>query len=294
MSFLKIKCFTGLFLAFSMQACGEQAIENSEKRNPDKEEITVKKSYTQQAEEPQTQENVEGKSSDSNTSVSSEQSTMTVAVASGNGIVVVTSGSLQPPKIQPSKPPIATQPPVVVKPPVSQPPVSQPPVSQPPVSQPALMDWENVILQAHNIFRQNEKANLVNLVWNQKLQALSQNWADKLKTVQNCSMTHRSSQERVLDGKPVGENLYWASSSRGGSSFIANGNQVLKGWGTDEKPYYNFSTKKCSSGAQCGHYTQVVWKDTTQVGCGRAKCGNSEVWVCNYFPAGNWNGRNPY
>ncbi|CAI8497678.1 unnamed protein product [Hanseniaspora opuntiae] len=38
-----------------------------------------------------------------------------------------------------------------------------------------------------------------------------------------------------------------------------------------------------------GHFTQVVWKDTTQVGCGYKNCNNE--WgiylVCNYLAQGN-------
>ena len=44
----------------------------------------------------------------------------------------------------------------------------------------------------------------------------------------------------------------------------------------------------------CGHYTQVVWRKSLRVGCGMATCGATEVWVCNYDPAGNWDGERPY
>ncbi|MDO9190699.1 MAG: CAP domain-containing protein [Sulfurimicrobium sp.] len=45
----------------------------------------------------------------------------------------------------------------------------------------------------------------------------------------------------------------------------------------------------------CGHYTQLVWKKTTAVGCGMAVCGSrDQIWVCQYSPAGNWAGQKPY
>jgi pathogenesis-related protein 1 len=50
----------------------------------------------------------------------------------------------------------------------------------------------------------------------------------------------------------------------------------------------------------CGHYTQLVWRNTTQVGCGVADCApdglltNRSIWVCNYSAAGNYIGQNPY
>ncbi|HXW71640.1 MAG TPA: CAP domain-containing protein [Methylocella sp.] len=45
----------------------------------------------------------------------------------------------------------------------------------------------------------------------------------------------------------------------------------------------------------CGHYTQVVYRTTTYVGCGKAT--GSAGWtyvVCNFYPAGNYQGALPY
>ena len=45
----------------------------------------------------------------------------------------------------------------------------------------------------------------------------------------------------------------------------------------------------------CGHYTQVIWRNTQRVGCGVAVCPNgAEIWTCNYDPPGNYLGQNPY
>ena len=48
--------------------------------------------------------------------------------------------------------------------------------------------------------------------------------------------------------------------------------------------------------ASCGHYTAVIWRDTTSVGCGVATCsdGRRAIWVCQYRPPGNVIGRRPY
>ena len=35
-----------------------------------------------------------------------------------------------------------------------------------------------------------------------------------------------------------------------------------------------------------GHFTQVVWKATTHVGCGTVHCGDSWMTACNYKVAG--------
>ena len=38
-----------------------------------------------------------------------------------------------------------------------------------------------------------------------------------------------------------------------------------------------------------GHFTQLVWKGSTQIGCGVASCGGQNFWVCRYSPPGNFN-----
>jgi hypothetical protein len=36
-----------------------------------------------------------------------------------------------------------------------------------------------------------------------------------------------------------------------------------------------------------GHFTQLVWRATTELGCARAQCGGIDVVVCQYDPPGN-------
>ncbi len=39
-----------------------------------------------------------------------------------------------------------------------------------------------------------------------------------------------------------------------------------------------------------GHYTQIIWKETEEVGCAIADNAQNDVLVCRYLPAGNWRG----
>lgn len=125
------------------------------------------------------------------------------------------------------------------------------------------------------------------------LAATAQAWADNLKKTNHCQMRHSKP-----DGR-YGENLYWASAIR-----WSNGDkelqhvtpeQVVDSW-SREKPDYDYQTNRCAPGKSCGHYTQVVWRATTMVGCAVAVCEDTrdQVWVCQYQPAGNWVGEKPY
>lgn len=39
--------------------------------------------------------------------------------------------------------------------------------------------------------------------------------------------------------------------------------------------------------ADVGHYTQIVWATTREVGCATARGARFDVLVCRYWPAGN-------
>jgi pathogenesis-related protein 1 len=53
------------------------------------------------------------------------------------------------------------------------------------------------------------------------------------------------------------------------------------------------------SNFKAAHYTQMVWKSTTEIGAGKATIqqGEKQGWtvvVCNYNPPGNMVGEKPY
>lgn len=154
------------------------------------------------------------------------------------------------------------------------------------------------MLSAHNHWR--SEVGSPALIWSNSLQTEAQNWANQLKS-KGCHMKHSTGSS--------GENLYWASAKKSASSKDATGDwiwnnslqsvsdkEVTDSWGS-EKQWYNYSSNQCTApaGQACGHYTQVIWKDTKEVGCANAVCEDfSQVWVCNYAPAGNYVGQIPY
>ncbi|XP_071950396.1 uncharacterized protein [Antedon mediterranea] len=86
-----------------------------------------------------------------------------------------------------------------------------------------------------------------------------------------------------------GENLWYKANTDG--SFNENsitGLEVVKAW-YDEINVYDFNNPGFNG--PTGHFTQVVWKNTEQLGCGyssKTEYGYTYVYVaCNYSPAGN-------
>jgi uncharacterized protein YkwD len=73
------------------------------------------------------------------------------------------------------------------------------------------------------------------------------------------------------------------------------------GWIQGEEPDYNYATNTCNTmggTVECGHYTQIVWKTTTSVGCALVTCNTNTPFgtkygtkwgyaVCDYSPPGN-------
>jgi len=85
----------------------------------------------------------------------------------------------------------------------------------------------------------------------------------------------------------VGENIY-------GSGGSASAQEAVTLWAS-EGANYNYAANSCS-GATCGHYTQVVWRATLEVGCALQVCPGLQFGasiVCDYGPGGNSGGK-PY
>jgi pathogenesis-related protein 1 len=158
------------------------------------------------------------------------------------------------------------------------------------------------ITAAHNVVRAavDSSTALPPLVWSDKLAQYAQQWADQLASTSCSSPHHRTSQE--LQAVGYGENLAAFTSSTGGST----AQQAVTAWAS-EKTCYTFgglmTTDQCDTACYtalhsdgCGHYTQIVWRKSTSVGCGVASCqnGKEDIWICNYSPAGNYIGQNPY
>lgn len=50
---------------------------------------------------------------------------------------------------------------------------------------------------------------------------------------------------------------------------------------------YNYDYAAGQYSPQTGHFTQMVWQATTQIGCGATRCAAGPLYVCHYSPPGN-------
>ena len=146
------------------------------------------------------------------------------------------------------------------------------------------------MLRAHNAWRR--KVGVLYLRWAPDLAVIAQGRAERL-AKDGCQMEHH-----LLPAEDIGENLFRAAPLRAeGREDVVNpiaSTQVVDEWGT-EKRDYDYASNRCAPGKQCGHYTQLVWAQTDEVGCGMAVCASrGQVWACDYRPAGNVMGKRPY
>ncbi len=133
-------------------------------------------------------------------------------------------------------------------------------------------------LQFHNCARQ--EVGSPPLQWSTELSAYAQNWANHLAKDEHCNLVHS-------EGGDYGENLFGGSGSY--TPLFAS-----QDWYT-EKKLFHYGVLNESNWAPSGHYTQMVWKATTNVGMGEAHCpGGDLVIVAEYSPAGNMMGEKPY
>ncbi|CAH8386459.1 unnamed protein product [Eruca vesicaria subsp. sativa] len=132
-------------------------------------------------------------------------------------------------------------------------------------------------LDPHNALR--SRLGLPPLVWDSKLASYATWWANQRRY--DCSLTHSTG--------PYGENLFWGSGSSWAPGF------AVQSW-VVEGSTYDYNSNSCGGSGMCGHYTQMVWRDTKRLGCASLVCDNGAgVFItCNYDPPGNYVGEKPY
>eukprot|EP00475_Leptophrys_vorax_P039422 TRINITY_DN711_c0_g1_i1.p1 TRINITY_DN711_c0_g1~~TRINITY_DN711_c0_g1_i1.p1 ORF type:complete len:292 (-),score=64.91 TRINITY_DN711_c0_g1_i1:48-923(-) len=167
------------------------------------------------------------------------------------------------------------------------------------------------ILALHNQYRSQVSptaANMLALQWSNTLATVAANYGLK------CIWAHNANRTQDANGtfSYVGENIYISASSSALASF---GPAAVTSWNSENQSYTyqascgsNAVCGNCTSGQQCGHYTQNVWANSGYVGCAVVNCptmannypfnctqyGTCTFVVCDYGVGGNYLGQAPY
>ncbi|XP_034451747.1 Golgi-associated plant pathogenesis-related protein 1-like isoform X1 [Hippoglossus hippoglossus] len=129
--------------------------------------------------------------------------------------------------------------------------------------------FQKEFLETHNAYRAKHGAPPLTL--SSDMNDSSQKWADHL--LQLGVFKHSDTKN--------GENIY----NKTGSAAVT-GKEAVDAWYGEIKDY-NWSSP--GFGMKTGHFTQVVWKDTTKLGVGVASVGTKAYVVAQYSPPGNMN-----
>ncbi len=180
------------------------------------------------------------------------------------------------------------------------------PSYQPPTQPTYQPNQAQIFVDGHNSYRNNVcpvATNMKPIVWSDDLAEQASQWAAK------CTWQH--------SGTPgVGENLYLTSKQYTDSSDF-DPMEAINSWGS-ELNCYDYDNNSCGGSITkgcnpvagnncdnqvCGHYTQMVWANSDNVGCVVQSCpsiSNSPgikkgtLVVCQYQPPGNYIGQKPY
>ncbi|KAL4934650.1 CAP domain-containing protein [Aspergillus undulatus] len=157
--------------------------------------------------------------------------------------------------------------------------------AEPSATQAPANDYQSKVLFSHNVHRANHSS--PDVAWSSDLQASAQVLASR------CVYEHDTS----INGGGYGQNIGYGTSADEVGVMISN---LMY---NDEMGYYENlygeATPDMTLFEKWGHFSQIVWKGTTEVGCATVSCpslGNVDsatavpFTVCNYSPAGNYDG----
>jgi len=149
-----------------------------------------------------------------------------------------------------------------------------------------LSTFRSTALSKHNTYRDTHHS--PDMTLSSSLNDSAQSWANYLAS--NGVFEHSDSD--------AGENLYVSYTTASSVNAATLANQAVTNW-YNEVSDYDYRNPGFSP--ETGHFTQVVWKNSTQLGCGAARGVktlqgtqyNAFYVVCQYAPAGNVIGQFP-
>jgi hypothetical protein len=144
-------------------------------------------------------------------------------------------------------------------------------------------NFDQRVLDAQNAER--VRLGLTPLQWNPQLANSAAAWAKRL------AATHRFEHAPEDPFQPEGENLW-----RGTHGYFPP-EAMVNAW-VREKKYFKpgiFPDNSTTGNVEdVGHFTQIAWRNTTEVGCALAENDDDDVLACRYSQAGNYVGQRPF
>lgn len=138
------------------------------------------------------------------------------------------------------------------------------------------------LLAAHNAER--DRAGTPPLRWADSLEIEARAWARQL------IASDRFAHDPALHGH--GENLWTGWGGR-----VWTPEEMIGEWIAEKANYRHGvfpNVSRTGNWSDVGHYTQLIWRDTTHVGCAVETLGDRSVLACRYAPPGNIDGRTAY
>ncbi|KAF9956610.1 hypothetical protein BGZ70_009813 [Mortierella alpina] len=123
-----------------------------------------------------------------------------------------------------------------------------------------LTEEQRSLLSTHNALR--ARHGVPPVAWSKAAEDFGAKWIEPL-----CTLEHSAG--------PYGENLAMGQT---------NWTSAIQDWYSEIKDY-DFNNPGYTP--DTGHFTQVVWRSTTSIGCAKKDCSGTPLYVCEYDPPGN-------
>lgn len=143
---------------------------------------------------------------------------------------------------------------------------------------------EERLLAAHN--RERTALGLPVLRWSPVLAREAREWSGRL--AKSGRLQHAPAS---AGGSGQGENLWIGTAGRFAPEAMV-GDWIAEK--ADFAPGTFPRVSRTGDWADVGHYTQIVWRDTREVGCAIGRGARADVLVCRYAAPGNIMGRAPF
>lgn len=142
---------------------------------------------------------------------------------------------------------------------------------------------ENAVLSIHN--GERTRLGLAPLDWDPQLAAGAAAWADELARTDQFHHSDRSQRPGIGENLSMGSRGYFTSSALVGLWLNER---------RDFRPGTFPNVSVSGNWLSIGHYSQMVWRGTTRVGCAIRSSARNDYLVCRYSPKGNIDNRPVY